>query len=817
MLDDLRRAVRSLRRQPGFSAVAILTLAFGIGVNTTVFSLVSGLFLQPLHVQDPDRLVVVMQRGTIINVPYGYSFPDYLDIRRAVGSLTDMAAFMPTPVHLSIRGQSPERTWVEVVSPNYFDLAQVSPAFGELLTPGRDEGRGGAPTAVLAYRYWQRRFGGDPAIVGQPITLNGQSFTVVGIAPESFTGLSWALAVSAWVPTGAMGALMPNGDAARDSRGAPMFRLMGRLAPGKHLSDARAEIEVVVDRLVAAYPDEHKGTRALVIPENRARPDPSVAEFLPVIAAVFVAMVGLILVIACANVANLMIARGLARQRDLVIRSALGASRFHLIRLHAMEGLVLASVAAVIALVLAHWAGRALSTFAPTGDMPVNVESGAPDWRYYAFTFVVAMAAGLLTAWWPALQASRFNLVESLKEGSAAAGTRRQRLRNLLVIGQVAMSLVVLTGGGLFVHSLRQMQTLGFGFQPAGLLLVSMDLGLQQYSETRGRQFVDSLIERASVMPGVTGVTAAVHVPLDYGIQMHDVRIDGPIPGTEDDTLPVAYNVVAPKFLETVGGRLLRGRALTAADDEAGRRVALVNQTMAAKLWPGQEPLGQRFRIGSDERWTEVVGLVADGKYLMLGEEPRPYFYVPLAQRYQSPITLMVRSAGDPESLVAPLRSALHDLDPDLPLFNVRTMEDHVRNSVFGLMPLRMGAALAAGQGLIGLLLAVMGLYAVVSYTVTRRTREIGVRVALGADSGDVVRLVVRDGLRLTIAGVVIGLVLAVGLGLVLSGALYGVRAMDLTVFAGVTSLLLAVSALACYLPARRATRVDPLVALRAE
>jgi predicted permease len=482
-----------------------------------------------------------------------------------------------------------------------------------------------------------------------------------------------------------------------------------------------------------------------------------------------------------------------------------------------MDGVVLGSVAAVIALVLAHWGGRALSTFAPTADMPVNVEAGAPDWRYYAFTFVVAMAAGLLTAWWPALQASRFNLVESLKEGSAAAGTRRQRLRNLLVIGQVAMSLVVLTGGGLFVHSLRQMQTLGFGFQPAGLLLVSMDLGLQQYSETRGRQFVDSLIERASVMPGVTGVTAAVHVPLDYGIQMHDVRIDGPIPGTEDDTLPVAYNVVAPKFLETVGGRLLRGRALTAADDEAGRRVALVNQTMAAKLWPGQEPLGQRFRIGSDERWTEVVGLVADGKYLMLGEEPRPYFYVPLAQRYQSPITLMVRSAGDPESLVAPLRSALHDLDPDLPLFNVRTMEDHVRNSVFGLMPLRMGAALAAGQGLIGLLLAVMGLYAVVSYTVTRRTREIGVRVALGADSGDVVRLVVRDGLRLTIAGVVIGLVLAVGLGLVLSGALYGVRAMDLTVFAGVTSLLLAVSALACYLPARRATRVDPLVALRAE
>ena len=269
------------------------------------------------------------------------------------------------------------------------------------------------------------------------------------------------MAVSAWVPSGAMGELMPHGDDARDSRGAPMFRLMGRLAPARTLGDARAEIDVVVNRLLAAYPKEHKGTRALVIPENRARPDPSVAEFLPVIAAVFVAMVALILVIACANVANLMIARGLARQRDLVIRSALGASRFRLIRLQAMEGLVLAGVAAVVALVLANWAGRALATFTPTGDMPVNVESGAPDWRFYAFTFVVAIAAGLLTAWWPALQASRFNLVESLKEGSAAAGSRRHFLRNVLVVGQVALSLVVLAGGGLFVHSLQQMQNLG--------------------------------------------------------------------------------------------------------------------------------------------------------------------------------------------------------------------------------------------------------------------------------------------------------------------------------------------------------------------
>jgi predicted permease len=471
----------------------------------------------------------------------------------------------------------------------------------------------------------------------------------------------------------------------------------------------------------------------------------------------------------------------------------------------------------VVALVLANWAGRMRAGFAPTGDMPVNAESGAPDWRNYAFTIVIALAAGLLTAWWPAIQASRFNLVDGLKEGSASAGSRRHFLRNTLVVGQVALSLIVLAGGGLFVHSLRQMQHIGFGIQPKGLLLVSMDLGMQQYSDERGRQFVERLIERAAAMPGVTGATAAVHVPLDYGIQMHDVRIEGPIPGTKDDTLTIAYNVVAPKFLETSGGRLIKGRTLTAADTADARKVALVNETMAKKLWPGKDPLAQHFRIGSDTGWTEVVGVVADGKYLMLGEEPKPYFYVPLAQRYQAPITLMVRAAGDPEALATPLRRVLHELDPDLPLFNVRSMEDHVKNSVFGLMPLRLGAAMAAAQGIIGLLLAVMGLYAVVSYTVSRRTREIGVRVALGARRADVIRLVVRDGLRLTVIGVVIGLVFSLGLGLVLSGVLYGVKAMDAGVYIGVTALLFAVSALACYLPARRATRVDPLVALRTE
>jgi predicted permease len=816
MVDDLRIALRSLRKQPGFAAVAVLTLAFGIGVNATVFSMVSAFFLQPLSVKDPHQLVMLLQRGDIIDVPYGHSFPDYLDYRAEVTAFTDLAAFMPTPVHLSARRQVPERTWVEVVSPNYFALAGVTPGLGQLLRPGEPETKAAAPTVVLAHRYWQRRFGGDPAIVGEPITLNGKSFTVIGIAPDTFTGLSWAMAVSAWVPSGAADTLLGEG-AFLEHRGAHAFRVMGRLAPGKTIAEARAEVEVVASRLAAEYPAAHRNSRPLLIPENRARPDPSAAEFLPIFAAVFTAIVAMVLFIACANVANLMLARALGRQQDLVIRSALGASRFRLIRLQVVESLVLATLAGALGILLAEWAGRMLAGFSPAGDIPINQDQPW-DWRVYAFTIGLSFIAGVGTALWPARQASRFNLVESLKEGSSGSGRSRHRLRNLLVVAQVSLSLVVLVSAGLFVHSLREMQRLSLGFRTDGVLMLSMDLGLQQYNDIRGQRFLDDLVARAEALPGVTSATVAAHVPLDYGMQFHDVAIEGVIPGTKDDYLTTAFNSVGPGFLETTGARLVRGRGFEAADTERSRLVGMVNETMARQLWPGEDAIGKRFRFGRDGEWIEVVGIVADGKYVMLGEEPRAYFYVPLAQRYRSPITLLVRSpASDPRALVGPLQEILRAMDPNLPVFNVRTMESHVRDSAFGLMPLRFGAALAGGQGLIALFLAVMGLYAVVSYAVTRRTREIGVRMALGANHADVLRLVMREALRLTLVGIVLGLLASVGLGLVLSRVLYGVKPVDAGILAAVTALLVLVAALACYLPARRATRLDPLVAFRAE
>lgn len=814
-MDDLRQALRGLRKQPGFTAVAVLTLAFGIGVNVSLFSMISAFFFQPLPISDPHQLVLVMQRSDLVNVPYGHSYPDYRDYRDASRTLTDLAAYMPTPVHLAVQGQAPERTWVEVVSPNYFTLARVSPAFGAF-PRAEDEAAGAPATVVLTYAYWQRRFGGNPSIVGQPVTLNGRSFTVSAIGPPDFTGVSWAMAVSAFVPSGAMGALTADGATMLERRDVPAWRVMGRLVPGATLADARAEVELLAKRLATAYPAEHKGSRVEIIPESRSRPDPAISGFLPIFAAVFAVMAGLVLLIACANVANLVLARAVARQRDLVIRSALGASRRRLVSLQVVESLILAAAAGAVGVLLAQWAGSLLAGLAPAGDIPIKTERPA-DWRAFLYAVLVSGAAGLLTGVWPALKATRFDVYESLKDGTSGAGTSRHRLRSLLVIGQVTMSLVVLASGGLFLHSLRQMQQLDVGFNPDRVLMASIDLGLQQYDDARGRRFLEDLVTRVEALPGVTSASVATHVPFDYGIVFTDVRIEGEIPGTKDGVLSTPYSVVGPAYFGTAETRLVRGRGFDRHDADGSRRVGVVNETMAKQLWPGQDAIGRRFRIGERADWIEVVGVARDGKYMMLAEPPRPYFYLPMDQNYRSPATLMVRSASSPTALAGPVQRVLGELDPDLPVFNVRTMEHHMRASVFAYLPLRMAVAMAAAQGAVGLLLAVIGLYAVVSYTVTRRTREIGVRMALGANRAEILRLVVRDGMVLSLIGVAFGLVMAVGIGLVLSRVLYGLAAVDGPVLIAATALLLVVSAVACYVPARRATRVDPLIALRCE
>jgi predicted permease len=816
-MNDLWFGLRMLRNSPGFTVVAVLTLAFGIGINTSIFSMVSAIFLQPLPVPDADRLVAVMQRSAVWKMPHGHSWLDYQDYRAQAQSLTDLIAYLPNPVHLSAPGQMPERTWIELVSPNYFSMLGVQAGWGRLFVPGDGEGEGAELVMVLSHRYWQRRFGGNPEVVGQTIQLNGKAFTVIGVAPAEFQGAQWALAVSGFVPAELAPHLIKDGEYLLEGRGNAAWRLMGKMKPKVTLRQARAEVKVIAQRLAQDYPEAHEGAQVMVVPETSARPDPTFADFIPVFSVVFAGMVCLVLFIACANVANLMLSRMLRRRKELVVRAALGASRGRLIRQMLVESLLLALIAGAIGLILARAADAALVSFTPQIDIPLNTEN-TWDWRVYVFTVFISLLAGVATGLGPALQSSRFNLFESIKEsgGGPVVGVKHH-FRNTLVVGQVTLALVVLIGAGLFLHSLQCVKELNLGFNPKNVLMLSFDLELQGYSGARGQAFHDQLLQRTRAMPGVVAASLTQHVPFDASIQIRKLTLEDPPAHFTNDSVFVCLGRVEQNYLQTLETTLLRGRDLAETDLASAPRVAVINEAMAQHCWPGQNALGKRFREASQGPWIEVVGITATGKYVMLAEEPRPYYYLPLAQSYGSPVTLMVRTAHAPSSLVKALRELVRSLDPDLPIYRIGTMEEHIRGSVFGLMPMRLGATLAGAQGLIALLLAVMGLSAVVAYNVTQRTQEVGIRMALGAQPSGVLQAVMGESIKLTILGVLIGLVVALGFAFLLSRFLYGIGAVDAVVFLAVTVLSLGVAALASYMPARRATRIDPMKALRYE
>jgi len=819
MLHDLRFALRQLVKFPGFTIVAVLTLAFGIGVNTQIFSMVNVFFLQPLAFKDADRLVLVLMRSDVFNMPHGLSFPDFKDLREQTKSLTDLIAYMPSPVHVSAAGQAADRTWMEIVTPNGFTALGVQAALGRTLLPADGENAGAEPVAMLSFDYWKNHFGGDPGIVGRTITLNDKPFTVVGVATEGFHGFSWAMAMKVFVPAGAGSRLLPDTYQILEKRWVKNWRVLGRLKPGATLSAARAETDIICRKLVQDFPDDHKGARLMVIPETRARPDPIFADFTPVFVAVFTGMVGLVLFIACANVANLMLARVITRQREMVMRSVLGASRWRLIRQILVESLLFAAIAGVLGYLISDWTGAAINRLVPPPtDIPV-VTDFAPGGRVYLFTAIISLVAGLATGLVPALRASRVDLNEGLKEnGGGRASAGRHRLRNLLVIGQVTMSLVVLICTGMFLHSLQRARSLNLGFRADHLLTLSLDLGLQGYNDDRGKVFCRELLEKIRAMPGVEGAGLARQVPFDtLGIQINEVYPENPPPQLKDGAATISRTSVDPGYLPMIGTILRRGRQLAPTDTESTPRVAVINETMANLCWPGQDALGRRFHLWRNGPLIEVVGIAVTGKYVMISEPPRPFAYLPLAQDYGTPITLVMRTTAAPDSLMNAVRETVKTLDPHLPVYNVRTMDEHLRSSVFALLPLRMGAMLAGIQGVIGLLLAVIGLYAVVSFGVTRRTQEIGIRMALGADRRDVLRLVLRDGMRLAVIGLGIGLVLALGMGFVLSRVLFGISPADPLVFISITALLIATTLGACYWPARRAMRLDPAVALRRE
>lgn len=818
-MKNLRLAFRQLVKHPGFTVVAVLTLALGLGANATILGIIEAFFFRPLDVPGADRLVFVLQQTDVVEFPHGYSWLDYEDLRDQVEPFEDALGLFLTPVHIGAPGRPPERTWIECVSPNYFSLLGVPAARGTVFSPANVGQPGAPPVVVLAQSFWERSFGGDPSLIGGTLHLNGQPFTLLGVMPETFNGAQWSIAPSAWVPATALPHLQEDGQQFLENRGAPAFKVLARLKPGATVAQARAAAEVVVRQLAAEYPQGRPMPEVRVIPEQLSRPEPSFSAFMPLAATVFMGLVLLVLLIACANVANLMFARAINRRKEMGIRTALGASRWQLVRLLLWESVLLALVAGCLGSLLAHGVGLALNQFTPGGDLPV-VSDTAWSWRVFFGTAALAVVAGVVTGWVPALRATRWDLHTVLKEGAATqAGVGRHPFRSALVIGQIALSVVVLTCGGLFLESLRRTARLDLGFRPDNLIMASVDLGLQRYDQARGHQFHRDLSDRLAGLHGVQAVALAGAVPFDYSIRMHEVgAADQTQPGPgQNGFLAAAYSAVSTGYLRALGVTLVQGRDFAATDLPESPKVVIVNQTLARRIWGDENPLGKRLRLGRDDDLREVVGVARDGKYLMLSEDPRPYFYVPLTQFYTSPVTLFVRTQGDPLVLVPALRQILAELDPHLPIYNVRTMAEHLRQSALALMPLRLAAVLAGAQGMLGLFLAILGIYGVVSYAVTQRTHEIGIRLALGAARSDILRLVVREGWRLTLVGLGIGFALTLVVALGLSRLLYGLNPIHLPVFSIVAALLAGIALIACYLPARRATRLNPMLALRCE
>ena len=815
MLQDLRFGVRRLLKSPGFTLVAVASLALGIGANTAIFSLVNTVLLRPLPVERPGRLVSVSVVGKDDSM-LAFSYPTYKDYRDRGGEvLAGLFAERLAPMSLS-RGDSNERVWGYLVSGNYFEVLGVGAARGRTFTPEEDRAALSAPVAVLSHACWQRRFGADPSVVGRDVQLNGHPFRVVGVMPEGFSGTEIVYTPEVWVPMTMQEWIEP-GNAWLERRGIQNIFAVGRLKDGVTAEQARASLNLLAEQVGREYPETNEGQRIVLVPPGFIVPQlrGAVVGF----AAVLMGTVGLVLLIACTNLAGLLLARASARRKEIALCVALGASRWRLVRQLLAESLLLALAGGAAGLLLAMWILGLVAAYRPPLDVPVWIEA-AVDWRVLLFALGASLLTTVLYGLAPALQATRTDLVPALKDVASQPGRSRSRLRSALVVAQVMLSLVLLVAAGLTARALARLQTTSPGFEVGRGLVASFDLGLQGYDEARGRDFQRRLVERVRALPGVRAASLTDLFPLSLNYSSNDVYIEGR-PGARGANVPLAMVAsVEHGYFDAMGIPVVAGRPFGLRDDEHSPGVVVVNETFARRFFPGADPareaVGKRMSFkGDGGPWNEIVGVAKDGKYWTIGEAPQLFVYTPSGQRYVSTATLVVRAAGgDPRALIPALNAEVRAMDPALPLFDVKTVEEHMGVSLF---PARVAAALLGAFGLLALLLAGMGVYGVVSYAAAQRTREIGIRMALGARRGDVLRLVAGRGMLLVGAGVCLGLAGALALTRFMEGLLYGVSATDPVTFALVVAVLLAVALLACLVPARRATKVDPMIALRYE
>ncbi|OLE84472.1 MAG: hypothetical protein AUF76_03280 [Acidobacteria bacterium 13_1_20CM_2_65_9] len=820
-LQDLKYGARLLAKAPGFTVIAALSLALGIGANTTIFTLINAVLLNPLPVEDPSQLVSVWttdernqggQLGFLQLSPMNYK-----DLRDKNEVFTGLAAHQGIPLNIAVNGGEPQQVFGEIATGNYFSLLGAKPAIGRTFTTDDDRNPGERLVAVLGYGEWQKRFGGEPSVVGRTMTVNGQSFAVIGVMPKGFKGTNAIGAPALWVPymtypvttNGFFGELI-----APNQRRGLIFNVTGRLKPGVTVQQAEANLKTIARQLAQEYPNENGGRGVTIVPLAQATINPGFRNNIVMAGGLLMTIVGLVLLIACANVANLLLARAAVRQKEIAVRLSLGASRGRLIMQLLTEGTLLALIGGAGGLLLAYWAQGLLWSFRPP-FLQADAVDLHPDVRVLLFTIGVSFVTGIVFGLAPAVQASRPDLVVELKEktGAPAGANRMFSLRNMLVAAQIALSLVALIGAGLFLRSLQNAQRINPGFDADHLAVMSFDLGAQGYTEERGRQFQQRVLERAGSVPGVTAAALGSTVPLFAGGFARTVFLEGQDASDRRAGKLVQITVGSSHYLETLGIPLLRGRALSDIDQPNTPTSVVINETMAKRFWPDQDAMGRRFKFFGQQNFNQVVGIAKDSKYNFIGEEPTPYIYQATTQVYQPQLSLFVKAAR-PGAVLGTVRGEVQQLDRNLPLTGVFTLTDIFDQSLWA--P-RMGASLLAVFAGLSLVLAVIGIYGVMAYSVTQRRRELGIRMALGASRADVLRLVVVQGLRLTMMGVACGLIASFAASRLIASMLFDVSPTDVVTFVAVPALLAVAALGASYLPARRATRIDPMVALRYE
>jgi predicted permease len=815
LLQDARFALRLLRKSPLFTLTAALSLAIGIGANTTIFSVANALLLRPLPgLAAPDRLVDLgrTQRGEGFDT---VSYPYFRSVRERTTTLEGVYACRLEPTPMSLGGRdAAERVFGTVVSGNYFTVLGTRAAYGRTLDDRDDGTPGESPVTVISHELWERRFNSDPGIVGQSILLNSHPFTIVGVAPRGFQGTT-LLRSDLWLPISMTAAAIPRSPSGLTERRPVWLVMGGRLKDGISIPQAQSEMTAIATALEREFPDDYR-EKGIAVAASALVPGRIniVAAFMGLL----MTIVGLVLLIACVNVAGMMLARAAGRRREIAVRLAIGAGRGRVIRQLMTEAAIVFAVGGAIGLVLSRWLTTLFLTVLPALPFPVGLDTPT-DWRVLAFATGLSLVTALLSGLAPALQASGASLVPALKTDGMDGGPAKLRLRNAFVIGQITMSLVLVIAAGLFLRALQHAAAVQPGFDQERVDVVTLDLSIAGYREDAGRVFVHDLLQRISAMPGIESATASVDLPLDGGrMGLGSIRIPGRPEGS--DSVNADWNVSEPGLFRTLAMRLVIGRDFSQDDTRTSPRVAIVNEAFARRAWPGQEALGQRLLVdgqgegpGTQPEPVTVVGVAADAKLISLSDAAESYIYVPLAQQSMSKLSLLVKRSGD-ASAIPQVRALLREMNPNLPLTVAMPLTEV---TAIGLIPQRLVASVAGSLGLVGLVLAAIGIYGVTAYAVSRRTREIGIRVALGADQARVLRLVLRQGLILAGIGVALGVVLAALGSTLVESLLYGVRGLDPITFAGACVLFAAVTLAATYFPARRAARIDPMVALRAE